>query len=98
MFELGYENWEPEYKIIVAGEPVVMSKEQFRKNVLIKIDHCDQYFDFEGNMKFEAKSISYAKLGQKGFEDVYNRCLHFIGEELLRCGKDELHDMVMMHF
>lgn len=98
LFQIGLENWEPESETIINGERIQMTDEQFRENVLTAIGHCDQYFDFNGNIKFKAKSISYAKLGQEGFQKVYDRCLKFIADKLLKCGRAELHDEVIWRF
>ena len=97
MFEIGFSNWEQPY-ITYKGQAVHTSKEQFREMVLVRAGHAEMYVDFEGSVRFTARSISYSKLGQKGFDVVYENCLRVIGDDLLGCGKDDLHDEIIMRF
>lgn len=92
LFEIGYDNWEPE------AECPKMSKDDFRKNVIKLSGYTRSYFDFNGVLQVEAASISYSNMGKLKFEKCYDDCRNYIADNLLKCGRDDLHDMVMMEF
>ena len=92
LFRIAYENWEspPDYPR--------MTKEQFRKNVIIKSGHYIAHYDLDGGLVFEAKSLKYSKANQNQFNEIYRDCVRYIEDQLLRCGKGDLAEMVMREF
>ena len=92
LFRLGFDNWDQ------SSNTIKTTAEQFRKMILIAAGYSNVFSDLDGNLIVEAQSISYAKMGAKMFEQCYKDCLAVIADRLLKCGKDDLHDMVMLEF
>lgn len=79
LLNLGFEHWEPgrkhkQYK----GMPVAKNFDHFRKEVTILAGFYEQTFDLDGNMKLEAKSISFASMEDDEFEAVYSAVLNVL--------------------
>ncbi len=97
MLNLGYSAWEPKrqhksYK----GEPVAKNFEQFRSDVLIMAGHYDQSFGLDGKLKLVAKSISFARMEQPEFEQIYNSVLDVLLAKVLKtyAGREEVNNVV----
>ena len=55
------------------------SKDTFREQLLITSGFSEPLYDFNGQKFLErAKSISFAKMDETAFNEVYNRCLDTI--------------------
>ena len=83
LLNLGFDHWEPgrkhkQYK----GMPVAKNFDHFRKEVTILAGFYEQTFDLEGNMKLEAKSISFASMEDDEFEAVYSAVLNVLLEKV----------------
>lgn len=79
LLNLGFEHWEPgrkhkQYK----GMPVAKNFDHFRKEVTIIAGFYEQTFDLDGNMKLEAKSISFASMEEPEFEEVYSAVMNVL--------------------
>jgi len=89
LLNLGFEHWEPgrkhkQYK----GVPVAKNFEHFRKEVVILAGFYEQTFDLEGNMKLEAKSISFASMEEPEFEEVFSAVANVLLEKVFITYKD----------
>jgi hypothetical protein len=103
LLNFAYEMWQPERQHkTYKGEPVSKNFERFRKDVTIQAGFYEQTFDLDGNMQLEALSISFAKMDDLQFEQVYNAVATVILEKVLLNYKDraELDDVMneMMGF
>lgn len=97
MLNLGFDAWEPKrqhksYK----GEPVTKNFERFRSDVLILAGYYEQTFNLDGELKLEAKSISFSNVDQPKFEEIYSAVANVILEKILTNYKNrqELDDVV----
>lgn len=101
LLRLGFEHWEPgrkhkQYK----GMPVAKNFDHFRKEVTILAGFYEQTFDLEGNMKLEAKSISFASMEDDEFEAVYSAVLNVLLDKVFtryagRAEVDAVIDQIM---
>lgn len=101
LFTLGFEHWEPgrkhkKYK----GMPVNKCFERFRKDITILAGFYEQTFDLEGNMKLEAKSISFASMEEPEFEEVYSAVMNVLLDKVFiryagRAEVDQIIDQIM---
>lgn len=101
LLNLGFDHWEPgrkhkQYK----GMPVAKNFDHFRKEVTILAGFYEQTFDLEGNMKLEAKSISFASMEDDEFEAVYSAVLNVLLDKVFtryagRADVDAVIDQIM---
>jgi hypothetical protein len=66
-----------------------MSFDNFREEVIIKAGYYEKYVNFDGATVYKAKSISFAKMDETTFEQVYSdvfdvvlKILHVTEEEI----------------
>jgi hypothetical protein len=89
LLNFAYETWDPERQHkTYKGRPVSKNFERFRKDVTIQAGFYEQTFDLDGNMQLEALSISFAKMDDMKFEQVYSAVATVILEKVLLNYKD----------
>lgn len=71
-----------EYK----GEPVLPRLDNFRKDLTILAGWYDAHVNMKGEVRLEAKSISFAAMDQTEFEAMYGKCIQVILDKVLRPG------------
>jgi len=97
MLNFAFDSWEPKrMRKTYKGREVAKNFERFRKDVLILAGFYDQTFDLKGNMKLEARSISFANMDDAEFEQVYSAVATVILEHVLTgySGREELDRVV----
>jgi hypothetical protein len=97
MLTVGYDAWEPGRKHKThKGLEVQKNFEIFRSDVLIAAGFYEQTFGLDGRLRLEAKSISFASMEQPEFEEVYNRCLDVLLQDVLStyAGREEVNQVV----
>ena len=77
MLNIGFEAFEPEQKDY-KGQIAVKNFDRFRKDVIILAGFYDATYDIQGNLKLEAKSISFGKMEDDEFNKVYNACCNVL--------------------
>lgn len=83
MLNLGFDAWEPpaqEYR----GLPVQKNFERFRKDVVIAAGFYDAVANLKGEVRAEAKSISFANMEEDEFEKVYSAVANVLLQKVLR--------------
>lgn len=79
-FDLWVERVPPkEYK----GQPVKPNFDRFRKDLIILAGHYDATFNAKGEIRLEAKSISFASMGEDDFEKLYSDTIDVILQKIL---------------
>jgi hypothetical protein len=71
LFQVAFEAWdkpEAEYK----GAPVATSFDRFRKDLTIMAGHYDLVTNFRGEVRAEAKSLSFGSMEETEFQRVYS--------------------------
>jgi hypothetical protein len=63
-----------EYK----GQPVRPSFDRFRKDLIILTGHYDATYNARGEVRLEAKSISFASMSEDEFEKLYSETINVI--------------------
>ncbi|HEY0842451.1 DUF1367 family protein [Methylotenera sp.] len=97
MLNLGFDAWEPQRKHkSYKGREVQKNFEIFRADVLIAAGFYEQTFGLDGRLRLEPKSISFARMEQPEFEEVYNRCLDVLLADVLStyAGREEVNNVV----
>lgn len=72
------------------------SKRTLKYSVLIAAGFYEQTFGLDGRLRLEPKSISFARMEQPEFEEVYNRCLDVLLADVLStyAGREEVNNVV----
>jgi hypothetical protein len=97
MLNIGFDAWEPNRKNkTYKGKPVAKSLDAFREDVLILAGFYTQTFGLDGKLQLKAKSISFAKMDEVQFEEVYSAVANVILEKVLTSykGREELDEVV----
>lgn len=100
MLDLGFDCFEPvatEYK----GVPVEKNRERFRKDVIIQAGFYDLVVNIKGEVRAEAKSISFGNMEEDEFNKVYNAVANVLLQRVLRnYTRDDLDRVVetLIHF
>jgi hypothetical protein len=82
LLNLGFEYWETgdrEHK----GRAVAKNFERFRKDVAIMAGHYDPVWNLAGEMRLEARSISFASMDEAEFEKLYETTVQILIDKVL---------------
>ncbi len=83
MLDVGFDAWEPpeaEYR----GLPVQKNKTRFRKDCIIAAGFYEPVANINGDVRAEAKSISFANMDDAKFERVYSAVANVLLQKVLR--------------
>lgn len=97
MLNLGFDAWEPERKHkTYKGREVQKNFEIFRSDVLIAAGFYEQTFGLDGRLRLDAKSISFSRMEEPEFSEVYNRCLDVLLQDVLStyAGREEVNQVI----
>lgn len=61
-----------DWNIQFRGMKIEPSRDLFRKQLTIMAGHYDATYDIKGNVRVEAKSISFASCSEEEFERIYS--------------------------
>ena len=82
LLNLGFEYWETsdrEHK----GRAVAKNFDRFRKDVAIMAGHYDPVWNLAGEMRLEARSISFANMDEAEFETLYEATIQILIDKVL---------------
>lgn len=65
------------------GNPVVTSFERFRDEVTILAGHHEAVFSVTGELRLQAKSVSFAKMDETAFERFYSTVIDVLLQKVL---------------
>lgn len=91
LFQLAYEYFgeniacDLEYK----GQKVRPSYDRFRKELVILAGHYEPVFNIKGELRLEAKSISYANCTEEEAERIFSDCINAALKHIYRFVVDE---------
>lgn len=97
LLNLGYEVWAPPRKHrTYKGFELQKNFDQFREDIVIAAGFFERTFDMKGRMKLRAKSLSYAKMDDDEFGQVYNKVLDTLLESVMAQygGRDDVNAVV----
>lgn len=82
LLNLAFDSWEPpdaEFR----GMPVQKNFDRFRKDVVIAAGWYDVVANLKGEVRAEARSISFAKMDEEEFSRLYNAVANVILQKVL---------------
>lgn len=83
MLDIGFDAWEPP-EAEHRGLPVQKNRERFRKDCIIAAGFYDPVANINGDVRAEAKSISFARMDDAEFESVYSAVANVLLQRVLR--------------
>ena len=93
LVKFAYDHWDIEEQEL-EDMKVQKNMDRFRKDLTILAGHYDRVFNYKGELRLEAKSISWAKMSETEFQQFYrstrkvvlDKILHnFSGQDLDKC-------------
>lgn len=85
---LAYDIWvETVPKMEYRGEPVQPNKTRFRKDATILAGFYTSTVSIKGDVRLEAKSISFASMGEDEFETLFSSFINVILTKILTNGQ-----------
>lgn len=97
LLNFAYEAWQPERKNkSYKGVEVAKNFNRFRHDVIIQAGFYEQTFNLDGEMRLEAKSMSFASMDNTEFELLYDAVATVILEKVLDnySGREELDEVM----
>ena len=96
-----FEQWEPRDGLTYQGMPVAKNKERFRKDVAILAGFFETTVNLKGEVRLEAKSISFAQMDEIEFEALYSKTIDVVLQRILtnytRDNLDEVVDTLLRY-
>ena len=65
------------------GQPVITSFERFRDEVTILAGHYETVWNIQGEMRLQAKSVSFARMSEEDFEKFYSHVIDVLLQKVL---------------
>lgn len=79
LMQLGFDIWsETCTPLEYGGIPVLPQLNNFRKDCTILAGYYNAYYSLKGEVRLEAKSISFGSMDQEEFEKLYSSCIDVI--------------------
>lgn len=89
LINYAFDCWQPNRKHkTYKGQPIQKNFDRFRDDITIQAGYYDVTFDLEGKMILEAESISFAKMEDPEFEELYSATINVILDKVLTNYKD----------
>lgn len=83
LFKVAYDAWDkPETEF--RGEPVATSFDRFRKDLTILAGHYDLVTNVRGEVRAEAKSLSWGSMDETEFMQVYSDIINAVLKHILK--------------
>ncbi|MDN2710660.1 DUF1367 family protein [Janthinobacterium sp. SUN118] len=90
-----FNQWEPRGGLTYKGQPVAKNKERFRKDIAILAGFFESTVNLKGEVRLEAKSISFSQMDEIEFEALYSATIDVILSRILtKYTRDDLEAVV----
>ena len=83
LLKFAFDLWDApqlEYK----GQPVAKNFDRFRRDITILAGHYESTINFRGEVRLEAKSLSFSNMSEDEFETVYRSILNVVWDRVLK--------------
>lgn len=97
MLDVGFDAWEPPDEVEFHGKKynVEKNRERFRKDLIIAAGYYDTVVNFRGDVRAEAKSISFASMDEDEFGELYNAVQNVLLKNILKNYTEDDLDIVV---
>ena len=82
LLDIAFDAWEPE-PVMYHGMEIAKNKDRFREDITILAGHGEPTFNLNGEVRYKAKSISFAKMNQETFEKLYSAVINVVLQRVL---------------
>lgn len=90
-----FDQWEPRGGLTYRGQAVAKNKDRFRKDVAILAGFFESTVNLKGEVRLEAKSISFSQMDEIEFETLYSATIDVILSRILtQYTRDDLEAVV----
>ncbi len=83
LFQLAFDLWDAP-ALEWRGQPVAKNFDRFRRDLTILAGHYEAVTTLRGEVRLEAKSLSFANMDEDEFEGVFRSILATVWEKVLR--------------
>jgi len=77
LLNVGFDNWEPGPVTSKHGWPE-KNFERFRSDIIILCGYYDTVIRLDGSVRIEAQSVSFAKMTEEQFSELYNKTINVL--------------------
>jgi len=94
LLSVAFEAWDPK-PVFYKGLEIHKNVDRFRKDIEILAGYFETVININGEVRLEAKSISFANMSEDEFSRLYSRCVDVIlGKILTNYSADDLDEQV----
>ena len=95
LVSFAFDQWEPRGGLTYQGQAVAKNKERFRKDIAILAGFFESTVNLKGEVRLEAKSISFSQMDEIEFEALYSATIDVILSRILtKYTRDDLEAVV----
>lgn len=94
LLNLAFDAWEPE-EMEWKGQKVEKNFDSFRSDVIILAGYREATYNFRGEVRVRAKSMSFANMSQDEFEGLYSKVIDVVLTKILTNYKRDDFDNVL---
>lgn len=82
LVNFAFDQWHPNI-VIYKNQSVSKNRERFRKDLIILSGYGDPVINLKGEVRIEAKSISFANMNEVEFDALYSEVINVILDKIL---------------
>lgn len=95
LIKFAFDQWEPKDNLIYKGMPVAKNIKRFRKDIAILSGFFETTVNIKGEIRLEAKSISFSQMDEIEFEELYQATISIVLARILKnYSRDDLENVV----
>lgn len=101
LIKFAFDQWEPTDGLTYKGMPVQKNLKRFRKDIAILSGFFETTVNINGEVRLEAKSISFSQMDEYEFEELYQATITLVLNRVLKnYTRDDLERVIeqLMHF
>lgn len=83
LIKFAFDQWEPKGELSYKGMPVSKNLNRFRKDIAILSGFFETAVNLKGEVRLEAKSISFSQMDEIEFEQLYSTTINVVLSRIL---------------
>lgn len=84
LIKFAFDQWEPKDNLQYLGQPVAKNLKRFRKDIAILSGFFETTVNLKGEIRLEAKSISFSQMDDIEFEELYQATISIVLARVLK--------------
>jgi hypothetical protein len=98
LLDVGFCMWNPKEVIVTTRDgrelKAEKNRERFRKDIAIATGYYELTVNVRGEARAEAKSISFGRMSNEEFKDLYSRTIDYLLAKVVNGTKEEIENQV----